>query len=482
VRVGVVLDEQDVRRWHQTAIDQIERLGSCEVVVLTRKSGGARSTGLYGVYERLDRRLFGSDDDPLERVPLRRPAVPVDEIASKDLDVVLCLTPDAAPGEWSVRGEPRLGDSVASITVTDGERTIYRSVVKCDQVSLHRSRCRAARRAAHLPARALRGLQERGPLEVDDRTRPTNARMLRLLWRIGRGVVRRRVSGWLSEKQWFIAYRQGSAPHTTIMPPAGRFYADPFLIEHHGRRYVFFEDFDWSAERAEIRYVEIDQQGGHRSPQLALRQDCHLSYPFVFADGDDVFMVPETAGRRTVELYRAARFPDEWTLERVLLSDVTATDSTLLRHEGRWWLFVGLVVDGNRPIDELCVFSSDSLDGQWEPHPLNPVVSDVRSARPAGRIFSRDGQLIRPSQDCSETYGGRLVFNRIDLLSTTEYREEPIGAIEPTLETGNLATHSYDSDGTFEVLDGFRLRPRLALAGRGRAAASPRWHRVELEA
>jgi hypothetical protein len=193
-------------------------------------------------------------------------------------------------------------------------------------------------------------------------------------------------------------------------------------------------------------------------------------------------MLPETAGHRTVELYRAERFPGEWTLDRVLLRDVTATDATLLRHGGRWWLFVAVAADGGRPVDELCLFSSDSLQGEWEPHPLNPVVSDVRSARPAGRIFSRNGDLIRPAQDCSEAYGGRLVFNRIEVLSPTEYREEPVGLIEPAVETGNLRTHSYDSDGTYEVLDGFRMRPKLALAGISRPAPSPGWHRVDLEA
>jgi hypothetical protein len=449
-------------------------------------------------------------------VPLGRPALPLGEIGAQDLDVVLCLTPEASPdelagharfGAWSLyaaglrgrAGEAQLfwqmydSDFVAPITLrattpADGERTIYRSVVQSDHVSLHRSRCRAARRAAHLPARALRALHEREPASVDasvevaNRSQPTNAMMARLLWRVAAGVVRRRVSGWLREKQWFIAYRRGSAPPTPIMPPPGRFYADPFLFQHDGRRYVFFEDYDWTTERAVICYLEIDEGGQCRSPQLALRQDCHLSYPFVFSDGDEVYMLPETAGHRTVELYRAAQFPGEWALERVLLSDVTATDATLLRHEDRWWLFVALALDGGRPVDELSLFSSDSLHGEWEPHPLNPIVSDVRSARPAGRIFSRDGQLIRPAQDCSEAYGGRLVFNRIDVLSPTEYREQPIGAIEPAVDTGNLRTHSYDSDGTYEVLDGFRMRPKLALAGRSRAALTPRWDRVDLEA
>ena len=67
-------------------------------------------------------------------------------------------------------------------------------------------------------------------------------------------------------------------------------------------------------------------------------------------------------------------------------------------------------------------------------------------------------------------YGWRLVFNRIEALSPSEYRERPVGAIEPASESGNLRTHSYGSDGTYEVLDGFRMRPRLALAGMSRAA------------
>jgi hypothetical protein len=192
-------------------------------------------------------------------------------------------------------------------------------------------------------------------------------------------------------------------------------------------------------------------------------------------------MLPETAGRRTVELYRATRFPDEWKLDRVLLSDVTATDATLLPHEGRLWLFVAIAVDGGRPVDELCLFSSDSLEGDWEPHPMNPVVSDVRRARPAGRVFARDGELIRPAQDCSGSYGAKLVFNRIEALTPTDYRETPIEVIEPARDSGNLRTHSYDCDGSYEVLDGFRMRPRFSVRGLPRAPDRPRWHRVDLE-
>ncbi len=93
----------------------------------------------------------------------------------------------------------------------------------------------------------------------------------------------------------------------------------------------------------------------------------------------------------------------------------------------------------------------------------------------------QDGQLIRPAQDCSRSYGWRLVFNRIEALSRSEYRERPVGALEPAPESGNLRTHSYDSDGVYEVVDGFRMRPRIPVPGIVTACDRPRWQRVDLQ-
>src|SRR5262245_15944402 len=84
-------------------MEEIERLGFCELVVLRHESRGDRPRGLrhalYSAYERLDRRVFGSDDDPLAAVPVRRPAVPLAEIAAQHLDVVVCLAPGASPDD-----------------------------------------------------------------------------------------------------------------------------------------------------------------------------------------------------------------------------------------------------------------------------------------------------------------------------------------------------------------------------------------------
>jgi hypothetical protein len=107
-----------------------------------------------------------------------------------------------------------------------------------------------------------------------------------------------------------------------------------------------------------------------------------------------------------------------------------------------------------RAHSELYLYWSSALDGEWTPHPLNPVVSDVRSARAAGRVFERDGALIRPGQDSGPRYGYAVTFNRIDVLTPEAYRETPAWRMEPGVLPGAIATHAYDSDGVYEVVDG----------------------------
>ena len=494
---------------------------------------------LYGAYIRADRHWFGNACDPLGRMPAPGPDAEASRpvrvqagwpspmaLAREDLDVIVCLAPGAPAerlassarfGAWSLQvgGTPgpadlftevNAGEPATPVTLraraTDGERVVCRSYVQSDRASLHRGRCVAYQRAARLPARGLRDLRRHGevlpapgydeplPAARTLPSRPANATMMRFILRVAAGAAGRRILYTLADRQWFLAYRRhgpgppfagATGPFTTIAAPSGHFYADPFLLERDGRHYVLYEDFDQAVGRADIRSVEIDEHGRLRPPRVALQQDCHLSYPFVFADGDAVYMLPETGGRRTVELWRASHFPGEWTLERIIMEGVYATDATLLRHDGRLWLFLAIDPDGRAPIDELFLFSSDSLQGEWEPHPMNPVVSDVRFARPAGRILVEENQLIRPAQDCSRQYGWRLVFNRIETLTPTEYGERPIGALEPVPRSGNLRTHSYGSDGTYEIVDGCRLRPKLSLGGFLGAPSEPRWQYVDLE-
>ena len=381
---------------------------------------------------------------------------------------------------WEIfDGSPVSGSVLLAFTESvDDPHVIYRSYSTTDEISLYRNRNAVYWKTANFALRRLRDVHQRGwdyvrslptyeePVnyEASPAPSPSNPEMARFLFRVGRRIARRKADTWLSYERWFVAYRpkrevppSDMTGFTFIASDPGRFFVDPFLFEHDRKHYVFFEDYELRTKKGVISYLEILPDGTTSQPSVVLEQGYHLSYPFTFVWNDQIYMIPETSGNRTIELYRAVEFPTKWTLERVLMDDIVAVDATLLLQPERIWLFANFAVDGSRIADELFLFWSDSLFGAWTPHPMNPVVSDVRSARPAGNIFVRDGDLIRPSQDSSHGYGSAVVFNRIDALDESDYREVEIARIRPDWVRGNLGSHTYNLDGSYEVVDGRRL-------------------------
>ena len=76
--------------------------------------------------------------------------------------------------------------------------------------------------------------------------------------------------------------------------------------------------------------------------------------------------------------------------------------------------------------------------------------------RPAGGLFRLDRQLVRPAQDCSALYGGGLVFNAIDRLSTVEYAEHPIQRFTPSMLGACDGLHTVSASSTIEIVDARR--------------------------
>jgi hypothetical protein len=62
---------------------------------------------------------------------------------------------------------------------------------------------------------------------------------------------------------------------------------------------------------------------------------------------------------------------------------------------------------------------------------LNPIVTSIVNARPAGSFIKIGGKIIRPSQNSGLTYGGKIVFNEIIELSETKYAEKIIEVFSP---------------------------------------------------
>ena len=238
-----------------------------------------------------------------------------------------------------------------------------------------------------------------------------------------------------------------------LLPDKDRYWADPFIIEKDHRYYVFIEEKILAAGLGRIACLTLDEDGGLLSNQVILERPYHLSYPFIFEYQDEMYMLPETAANRTLELYRCLHFPDQWQFAKTLMTDIYFVDATLLEYDKKWWLFANIKEGGGSSLDALHLFYADNpLADEWTAHPLNPIIKDIRSARPAGRIFTRDGKLIRPSQDSSRRYGFALKFNCIEKLNEVEYKETSVSSFFP--KGGKiLATHTFNQAGDLTVID-----------------------------
>ena len=232
-------------------------------------------------------------------------------------------------------------------------------------------------------------------------------------------------------------------------------WADPFPLATPGQELLFIEEYVREAHRGRLAVVELDDSArGWRTVRTILELPTHLSYPLVFQWEGAWYLMPEQAATGSLELYRAEAFPERWIWHSTLLPGVAAADATLAQIDGRWWLFAAIAVGSGTAADELHLFHADSPLGPWIAHARNPVVSDVRTARPAGRLFQRDGRWYRPAQDGAISYGHSIAILRIERIDLHGYQERIIQTIRPTWLPGLVATHTLNADAHLTAIDG----------------------------
>ncbi|MGE3277002.1 MAG: hypothetical protein AB7O67_17965 [Vicinamibacterales bacterium] len=233
--------------------------------------------------------------------------------------------------------------------------------------------------------------------------------------------------------------------------------ADPFLVPEAGGYRLFFEVWNTDRGRGEIGTATSPDGLAWTYGAIVLREPFHLSYPQVVLDAGVAYMIPETRQAGGVHLYRAEAYPGGWRRVATLVEGPYA-DATVVRHDGRWWMFA------QRGLDELRLFLSDRLDGDWREHPRSPLWAGNRSrTRPGGRVLDDGRRLLRFAQDGWPTYGYSLRAFEILTLTPQAYAEREI-ARSPILRASRsgwnaIAMHHLDAvrrpDGSWlAVVDG----------------------------
>jgi len=432
-----------------------------------------------------------------------------DEIVSFDLDVIISFgfrdllgraLHMAKHGLWSVdhvgKGPPGFREVLEGQSTTAsilrilgdnslGEKIIYHSYAMTDLRSMKVNRNNLFWKSCRFVCRKLQELHDGGPQAIQgtsiksevslpfskNQDVPGNGEMLSLLCSFGRRFLAAKTNRLFRWDQWVLGCRIGadidpSSPNLSglkkIIPPRDRFWADPYPIKRDGKFYIFLEELIYRQGRGHLAVMEMSSDGSYQVPVKILEAPYHLSNPYVFEFQGSFYMVPETSQNKTLELYRCVEFPYRWQLDRVLMENTKAVDANLVEHEGRWWMFVNLAdEDISDNYDELFLFYADSPLGPWKQHPSNPVKSDVRSARPAGKLIHWNGDWYRPAQDCSRRYGYSIAIQKVVRWDFGNYEEVEVSKILPEWSRNLVGTHTLNHSEGLTMVDGLLRRSKI---------------------
>jgi hypothetical protein len=505
--VAVVIGQPVLERWELLCIERLAAEADVVLVDATanRERNGRRSAG-RGMRQRCA---------PLAGLALRWPVCPGgaglgERLSALGVDKVLLLgeSSTSLPATFSVwcfrigasRSEPLFWEALRGTPTVTAQLVVRREAVNGvlregvfgiapRRQDLRRTVDSLLDEVAHWPAIALRTQAEASapltPLSLDD-AMPAPTAYHRLAYAGRAALIRvRRIQRALTEHaQWRVglvdsdvaAFCLGASRRSVrwLDLPAQEVAADPFAVSHDGGHVIMYERLDAVSDRKAIWWAYVDG-GGVRAAAPAEGLPDYASYPNTFRFDGEILCLPEAHREGELALYRARAFPWSWEKIHVLVAGRELLDPTLAFHAGRWWLFC---TDRRRgPNYNLLLWHAERLEGPWQEHPANPVRTDIRGARPAGPLFTHQGRLYRPAQDCSLRYGRRVTVQEVRQLDTERFDEVQASVVEPPDGAFADGMHTVCGAGGVTVIDGRRTHFRLPLIGRRLATAGRQWSR-----
>ena len=372
------------------------------------------------------------------------------------------------PGFWEVMTQQETTGTVLQRLneKLDQGDVLYESWSQTDPLSVQRNANRIFWKSSFFVSRVLVEMEQKGKenwlkeIEDNDTKSRFNSQLLRppgnlemislALGLISRNFLRK-VNESRRQAHWEIGFAEGINPGNInqaeikilSLPDSSIAYlADPFPVSDSGKQYVFAEQYDKEKKKGSIVCTRVEADG-LKDHQLVLEEDWHLSYPFVFQEKETWYMVPESAEAGKLYLYKARKFPFQWGRLGVFYEG-EGYDPTIYKADGKFWLFINEKAHPEvSSFDELNLYWTETLEKSvWNAHPMNPIVSDVRNSRPAGKLFREGNKLFRPAQDSGKRYGHRIAVQEVICLSETDYQERTAYYIEPKLLKSAMGVHT----------------------------------------
>lgn len=271
----------------------------------------------------------------------------------------------------------------------------------------------------------------------------------------------KKISKLFFANRWKIAYRaiktdrifdfESTIPFKYVTFPKGFWGADPFLFKRNGKIYLFCEYTNEKKSKSFISFKELfpnEEKEWHVAYEFA----GHTSYPCIFEQNSQLFMIPETTYDETIRVLKYIN--GEWKMHSCLLRDINAPDTTFLEINQKPYIFVYEIFSRNKRSLRLCQLNED-LTGI-----LDDIVVKTYSepdGRPGGNCFSKNGKLCRVTQPGVTRYGEKINVFEFDF-DGKRYSEKKLFEIKPNdISIKNkqkiLGIHTFNKVDNIEVID-----------------------------
>lgn len=227
------------------------------------------------------------------------------------------------------------------------------------------------------------------------------------------------------------------------------FQADPFIIEKDNNVYVFYEAFNFRNSKGTLHCRILDSN-------LTELEDvklegfehlkCHLSFPYLFHNNDQLFMIPESSERKEVILFQSIDFPTRWQQVKVLLSDIALTDNVLFTLNGSVYL------QSTTMDDELVIHTANDLTGPWQK--ITPVLNmSNQHQRGAGAPHYVDNRMYFLTQECTpEIYGKSIYIKELISLNDSCFEEFLVAQVNSSINQSD-GVHTLNFTDNYIVYD-----------------------------
>ncbi|HAE79397.1 hypothetical protein JC794_20230 [Morganella morganii] len=203
--------------------------------------------------------------------------------------------------------------------------------------------------------------------------------------------------------------------------------ADPFIYEADDKIYIFYEALNLLNSRGTLRcrvlnidLIEIDDKELSFIDETI---DSHLSFPFLYKQKNELYMIPESSEQNSVCSYLCVNFPFMWKKNSQLVMARQLTDNVVILDRDNLFL-LSTDLENN-----IIIHKGQNINGPMDE--VFPVINLCNNhSRAAGSSIIFDKKIYIFTQECyPDDYGKSIFIKKINSISDEKYSEELIDNI-----------------------------------------------------